>query len=53
LSIAWKQLADPGTVAFSNPSAARTRASFSAPGAYQLQLSASDSEFSRTTRVNV
>ena len=53
LSIAWKQVSGAGTVTFSNPSAARTHASFSAPGAYQLELSATDSEFSRSTRVNV
>ena len=34
-------------------SAARTKAIFSAPGLYELELSATDSEFTRTTRLNV
>jgi hypothetical protein len=49
----WKQLAGPGKVSFSNPDAARTRASFSVPGTYELELSASDSEFTSSTRLNV
>ena len=51
LAIEWKMLKGPGQVTFSNPRAARTRASFTAPGAYALELSATDSEFSTTLRV--
>jgi hypothetical protein len=53
LTIGWKQLSGPGTVTFTNAAAARTRATFSEPGVYQLELTASDSEFTRMTRVNV
>ena len=53
LNVSWKQLGGPGKVIFSNPDAARTRASFDAPGTYELELSASDSEFTTTARVNV
>jgi hypothetical protein len=49
----WKVLSGPGTVTFSNPNSARTKATFSAPGAYELELSASDSEFTERYRLNV
>lgn len=53
LAIAWKKISGPGTVTFSNPDAARTRASFSEPGTYQLELSASDSEHDGRVQVTV
>ena len=53
LSIAWKAVKGPGTVTFSNPTAARTRATFSAPGIYELLLSATDSELGAELRVVV
>ena len=53
LQVAWKMLKGPGTVTFTIPGSARTKATFSAPGLYELELSASDSEFTETTRVNV
>jgi hypothetical protein len=53
LTAAWKVLNGPGTVTFENASAARTRATFSAPGQYELELTASDSELSATARVAV
>jgi hypothetical protein len=46
-------LKGPGTVKFTIPGSARTKAIFSAPGLYELELTASDSEFTRTTRINV
>jgi hypothetical protein len=46
----WKQLSGPGTVTFAPP-AVRTRATFSATGTYELELSATDSEF--TSRMSV
>ncbi len=52
LTSGWKQLSGPGTVTFA-PLSARTRATFSAPGTYQLELTASDSEFTSRTTVNV
>jgi hypothetical protein len=51
LAVSWRSLKGPGTVTFSQPSAPRTTASFSAPGQYELELSATDSELSSTLRV--
>ena len=51
LTIEWKTLKGPGTVTFSNPRAARTRATFTTPGTYELELTATDSEFTTTLRV--
>ena len=53
LVVEWKLLKGPGTVKFTVPGSARTKAIFSAPGLYELELSATDSEFTRTTRLNV
>ena len=53
LAVEWKMLKGPGTVKFTIPGSARTKAIFSAPGLYELELSATDSEFTRTTRLNV
>jgi hypothetical protein len=51
LAIEWKMQKGPGQVTFSNPKAARTRASFTAPGVYSLELSATDGEFPVSLRV--
>ena len=53
LAVEWKMLKGPGTVKFTIPASARTKAIFSAPGLYELELTASDSEFTRSTRLNV
>jgi hypothetical protein len=53
LIVGWKSLKGPGTVDFSNPTEPRTKASFTAPGVYELELSATDSELSSTLRVVV
>ena len=53
LAVEWKMLKGPGTVKFTIPGSARTKAIFSAPGVYELELTASDSEFTRSTRLNV
>ena len=53
LTVAWKQVGGPGAVTFENAAAARTRARFSAPGTYELELSATDSELARNARINV
>jgi K319-like protein len=53
LTVGWKQLSGPGTVTFENAAVARTRATFSAPGEYVLELTGTDSELSATTRVTV
>ena len=51
--VEWKMLKGPGTVTFTIPGSARTKATFSAPGVYELELSATDGEFTETTRLNV
>jgi hypothetical protein len=55
LVVEWKLLKGPdgGNVRFTIPGAARTKAIFSAPGLYELELSATDSEFTQRTRLNV
>ncbi len=53
LVVEWKMLKGPGTVTFTIPGSARTKATFSAPGVYELELTATDSEFTERTRVNV
>ena len=50
---AWKVLNGPGTVTFSNPTSARSKATFSAAGTYELELSSSDGEFTEKYRLNV
>jgi len=53
LTSAWTQVSGPGTVTFDNAAEPRTRVTFSAPGTYELVLSASDSELTAETRVRV
>ena len=53
LAVEWKLLKGPGTVSFTIPKSARTKAAFSARGLYELELSASDSEFTERTLLNV
>jgi len=53
LSVAWKQLSGPATVKFSDSAAARTHASFGAPGTYELELWASDSVLESRTKIVV
>ena len=42
LTFQWTKVSGPGNVTFTNAAAANTTASFSAPGAYVLRLTASD-----------
>ena len=53
LVVGWKMLSGPGTVSFSNATAARTKATFPMAGTYELELTATDSELSGRTRINV
>jgi hypothetical protein len=53
LVVEWKMLNGPGNVTFTIPGSARTKAIFSAPGIYELELSATDAEFTQRTRLNV
>ena len=49
----WNVLAGPAPVTFSNQNAARTKLWFTAPGTYELELTANDSELTSRTRVNI
>jgi SdiA-regulated len=49
----WSKVSGPGTVTFGNPNAVDTTASFSATGAYVLQLLASDSALSSSDTVSI
>jgi hypothetical protein len=49
----WRVMSGPGRVTFAPPSSARTKATFSAPGLYELELVATDSEFTERYRINV
>ena len=51
--VKWEKLAGPGTIAFSAPSSPNTTATFSAPGEYLLQLTASDGEYAVTDTLAV
>ena len=53
LTVGWQKLSGPGTVTFTPAQTARTRATFSAPGAYELELSANDAELTGRARINV
>jgi hypothetical protein len=53
LTIAWKQVSGPAPVTFEDAAAARTRARFTAPGTYELELSASDAELAKNVHINV
>ena len=53
LTATWTKVSGPGAVTFANPQAPSTTASFSAPGAYVLRLTASDGHLSRTAEVSL
>ncbi|HEX6920788.1 MAG TPA: hypothetical protein VF314_11195, partial [Actinomycetes bacterium] len=49
----WSMVSGPGTVTFANSGAPTTTATFSTPGTYVLQLTASDSELSGSDQTTV
>jgi hypothetical protein len=53
LVITWKKITGPGTVTFSSTDTASTRASFGAPGDYELELTGNDGEKSSSVKVKV
>ena len=53
VTIAWKKISGPGDVTFSSASTAQTRATFSAPGEYEIELSATDGEKQNAVRLAV
>ena len=53
LVVGWKMLKGPGSVTFSDAAQPRTKATFTVPGRYELELSATDSELATALRVVV
>ena len=53
MTVAWSVVSGPTTVTFSSPSTAVTQATFTAPGAYVLQLSASNMQYTATSQTAV
>jgi hypothetical protein len=53
LVVTWRKIAGSGNVTFSSTDTAATRATFSAPGEYELELTGNDGEKSGTIRVKV
>jgi serine/threonine protein kinase len=52
-TVGWSQVSGPGTVTFGNMNAANTTATFSAPGSYNLRLTANDGDLSGSDEVMV
>ena len=52
-TVQWSKISGPGTVTFADPTALVTNAAFSVPGAYVLQLTASNGESTATSTLNV
>ena len=53
LSSTWRVVSGPGGVRFDDPARPRTTAVFDAPGTYEIELLATDSELSAATAVTV
>jgi len=53
LKIGWKKISGPGDIAFADAASPTTRAKFSAPGTYEIELSATDGERTSTAKVTV
>lgn len=53
VTTAWKKTSGPGDATFADASAGPTRVKFSVPGAYELELSATDGQRRSTLKVNV
>jgi RHS repeat-associated protein len=53
LTVHWSQISGPGTAFFAVPSSADTMVSFSQSGAYVLQLSANNTQFTVSSNVTV
>ncbi len=53
VSVAWTKMSGTGTVAFVNPSAAATTATFSEAGTYVLRLTATDTELQASDEVTI
>ena len=52
-TMSWKKVSGRGSVTFSNSTQSITRARFSEPGVYELELSATDSERTNAVKIKV
>src|SRR5262249_303474 len=53
ITVNWSKVNGPDPVTFSNPTALNTTASFTTAGTYELELSASDTESTGTSRITI
>jgi hypothetical protein len=53
VAVGWKKVSGPGEVTLSDAASGPTTMKFSAPGVYELELSATDGEKSSTVKINV
>jgi YD repeat-containing protein len=53
MTLVWTQISGPTAVTFSSPNTAVTQASFTVQGAYVLQLSASNAQYTSTSQMTV
>ena len=53
LTVSWQQVSGPAQAVFSNATSAETNSSFTTPGTYVMQLTASDSAFSSSSNVTI
>jgi K319-like protein len=53
VTVAWKQVSGPAPAAFTTTSAPATRVRFAAPGAYELELAATDGQLDNSVKVKV
>ena len=52
-TLMWTKVSGPGPVVFENPIASQTRATFSVPGNYVLQLTVSDGQLTSSDQVQI
>ena len=53
LALTWYQVSGPGTATFANPASPATTVTFSAPGVYDLRLSATDGIYTASSDVKI
>ena len=53
VTVGWKKNSGPGDVTFSSPTTAVTTAKFTAPGLYELELTANDTQKNGTAKIRV
>jgi RHS repeat-associated protein/uncharacterized repeat protein (TIGR01451 family) len=53
VAVGWSLVSGPGTASFANPGSLSTTVTFSAPGVYDLRLTASDGTFTATSNLKI